>query len=205
MRMDAKSISKAITQYLDRMGVDVQVLEKDAMLLFRTELADDTNDAPAVIYCVISIEDSMYTVYTTSTDLSDSDAILAAITPVSELIVRANWYCSPGHFDLNADTGDIRYRNCVFCDTLPNDESIHENIDIAVEQITAFSDDARKVVLEHKSPRDVIRQAQTNARQIFVENDFYHFLVSHLDDDEESETDRGSGEDPEKKTEKDPE
>lgn len=190
MRMDAKSISKAIMQYLDKMKVDVQILEKDAMLLFRMELADDQNDPPAVIYCIISIEDSMYTVYTTSTELGDSDAIMAAITPVSELIIRANWYCSPGHFDLNVDTGDIRYRNCVLCENVPDEDSIHDNIGIAMEQIIALSDDARQVVVEHRNPVDVIRQAQANARKVSVENDFYHFLYNHMTDSQDEENEK---------------
>ena len=184
--MDAKKIARAIMEYLDNMDIEFQILEKDAMLLFRTE-EEDLSDASPVVYCIIAIEDSMYTVYTTSSDLSDSDAVMGAIRDVSELVVRANWYCTPGHFDLNEDTGDIRYRNCVYCNAVPDDESIQDNIGIAIEEINAFSDDLRKVIQHHRTPRDVINQVQMNMRRVAVENDFVHFLIHQIEEAEEEE------------------
>ncbi|MDY6286919.1 MAG: YbjN domain-containing protein [Lachnospiraceae bacterium] len=184
--MDAKKIARAIMEYLDNMDIEFQILEKDAMLLFRTE-EEDLSDASPVVYCIIAIEDSMYTVYTTSSDLSDADAVMGAIRDVSELVVRANWYCTPGHFDLNEDTGDIRYRNCVYCNAVPDDESIQDNIGIAIEEINAFSDDLRKVIQHHRTPRDVINQVQMNMRRVAVENDFVHFLIHQIEEAEEEE------------------
>lgn len=159
----SQPITDAIINFLKESGIIFSFDRKNGKITYMYTLEGKIKK----VNLQIEVHDNDYVVYAYSgvgVDFGNKGMMAA----MAEFICRANFGIQPGNFELDMDTGAIRYKYYMNCDgIIPSLKAIEKSVMYPVVMIDDFSLGILDILFKNAMPEEAVR----NCKKAFLQMD----------------------------------
>lgn len=156
-------VAQAIEEQLEEMEVSLVAFDEDkGAFAFTMNLLGEISCVP----CVIKVCESDYTVIARC-PVGPSPDDVGVVSAMAEFICRVNYHLREGHFVMDYNDGELRYKCFMnFGDQIPGPEMIQNSIFLPVTMMMRYAPGIVRVLYQGMDPKTAVKMCEEPKVQV---------------------------------------